>query len=335
MRIGIVGADIVHALEYASVVTPQPGARGPMLVEPPLDPQLEASTASVRCLAAREPDTRWTLEQVRAEPAVADAEVTCWWGADRGAAERMAARLGVPTVVDRVDDMVGLVDAVMVCAKHSADHHRLTMPFLRAGVATFVDKPFTDDSGHAREMIETAERSGAVLFSSSPWKWSPAVADLRDSLVTLGDLRTAIASGPAPGDGFFYVTHSVELVQYVLGLGVEHVTCVDDELHRSIVIGYRDGRQGVVNAMRDVAWVRHLVVYGVDGYLEADVSNGHRDEGKVQMIVEFLRAARSGRPPLPTDYLQEATDVLIAAEASAAHGGLRVSLADVSGRARR
>lgn len=329
-RVGILGADIVHALEYASVITPPPDAEGPMLHVPPLDPRMEDRVATLRCAAATEPARLWSREDTAREPALSDAHVTCWWGADRAAAEKMAARLGVTTVYDRPEDMLGQVDVVLVCTHDASDHHVLAMPFLREGIAAFVDKPFTDDHRHAAEMVQAARESGAVLFSSSPWKWSPVVQDLRASIDTVGPLRTVVASGPAPGDAFFYVTHSLELVQYVYGLGAEHVTCFEDPLHRSLVIGYPGGRIGVVNAMREIAWVRHLVAYGVDGYLEADVSNTHRDEGKVQMVVEFMRAVRSGHAPLPPDYAAEVTRILVAAELSARQGGRRVQLAELT-----
>lgn len=329
-RVGIVGADIIHALEYASIITPPPDATTPMLAVPPRDPTMEASLARLRCRAAVEPTQRWTLEDVAREPAVADAEVTCWWGAERADAEEMAARLGVPTVVDDPKEMLGEVDAVLVCAREAADHHALALPFLSAGIATFIDKPFTADAHEASDLIRVARETGAVLFSSSPWKWAPNVTDLCSSLPELGGLRTVVASGPAPGDGFFYVSHSVELAQHVFGTGAEHVTCIDSPSHRSIVIGWSGGRLGIINAMRDIAWVRHLVTYGVDGYLEADVSNAHRDEGKIRMIVEFMRSVGTGTPPLPLDYLQEATDILVAAERSSQEGGRRVQLAELN-----
>lgn len=333
-RVGVVGADIIHALEYASIISPARDQQSPMLAVPPRDPTMEATLATVRCPAAQEPAQRLTLHNVRREPAMAGAEVTCWWGANRADAEEMAARLGVRTVVDDPKEMLGRVDAVLVCAREAADHHALALPFLSAGIATYIDKPFTADAWEAADLIRVARETGAVLFSSSPWKWSPVVGSLCASLPDLGEVRTAVASGPAPGDGFFYVSHSVELVQYILGTGAEHVTCIDSPSHRSIVIGWSGGRLGIVNAMRDIAWVRHLVTYGVEGYLEADVTNAHRDEGKVAMIVEFMRSVATRRPPLPLDYLQEATDVLVAAELSSQEGGRRVDLADLGAVAR-
>lgn len=300
-----------------------------MLEAQPLDARMEDRVAPLRCPAAREPERKYTLDDIRNDPAFRGAKVTCWWGEDREAAEGMAKRIGVRDVYDTPEQMVQRVDAAMVCSYDPADHYRLAMPFLEAGVPTFIDKPFTDDLDEAREMITAARANGAMLFSSSPWKWSPAVQDLAKSLDSLGSVRTAVVSGPGIEGPFFYVTHSVETLQYLLGVGVEHVSCIRDDLHHAVTLQYRDGRIGFVNAMRKISWVRHAVVYGENGYLEADISNSHRDEGQIRTVVEFLHAVRSGKPPLPPEYLEEATKIMVAAEQSADQGGKRVYLEEL------
>jgi len=290
---------------------------------------MEHRVATLHSPAAREPEEKYSLEDIRNDPAFHGAKVTCWWGEDRAAAEEMAQKLGVRNVYDTPEQMVPQVDAAMVCSYDPADHHRLAMPFLEAGIPTFVDKPFTDDYDKAREMTSTARATGAVLFNSSPWKWSPAVQDLALSLDSLGSIRTVVASGPGVEGPFFYVTHSVETLQYLLGIGVEHVSCVRDDLHHAITLRYRDGRVGFVNAMREISWVRHVVVYGENGYLEADVPNPHRYEGQIRTVIEFLHAVRSGKPPLPLEYPEEATKIMVAAERSADRGGERVYLEEM------
>jgi predicted dehydrogenase len=296
---------------------------------PPLNPHMEHRLATVHSPAARELEKKYTLEDIRNDPAFRGVKVTCWWGEDREAAEGMAERIGVRDVYDTPEEMVQRVDAAMVCSYDPADHHRLAMPFLRAGIPTFIDKPFTDNLDEAREMVATAQATGAMLFSSSPWKWSPAIQDLAASMGSLGSARTVVASGPGIEGPFFYVTHSVETLQYLVGVGVEYVSCIRDDLHHAITLRYRDGRIGFVNAMRDISWVRHAVVYGENGYLEADVSNPHRDEGQVRTVVEFIHAVRSGKPPLPLEYPEEATKIMVAAEHSADRGGERVYLEEL------
>lgn len=329
IRVGVVGADMKHALEYASVINPPARSREPMLVVEPLRPHLEDRVAQFRCRAAEEPMHRITLEEIQQDPAFRGVTVTCWWGADRQAAEDMASRLGVQRICERPEDMVGEIDAVIISTFSGAHHADLAIPFLEQGIPTFIDKPFAEDLDSAHVMVETARRTGAILFSSSPWKWSPAIRELAGSLDKIGSIRTGLVSAPGPGGSFFYTTHLVETLQYLFGLGIEHVSCLRDELHQVITLQYRDGRVGMLNAMLEIAWVRHAVVYGELGYLEADISNMHRDEGQIRTVVEFVRAIRSGRLPLALEYPLEATKVMVAAQLSAERGGERIYLREL------
>lgn len=329
-RVGIVGADIVHALQYASILRPEHGSAAAMIEVPPLDPTLEAELADVRCESVVGPTEPWTRGRLDSFAAIKQTTVTCWWGAERAAAEAMANRLGIDNVVDRIEEMVDQVDAVLVCTKQATDREALVLPFLRAGIPTFVDKPLADSSRSAAHLVAAAKNSNTLLFSSSPWRWAPCVADLRRRLPELGGVSSVIMSAPAPGDWFFYLIHSVEMLQHLLGEGVRAVSATCENHHRTIVADWDDGRRGIINGMRDVAWVRHAVVYGRRGYLEAEVTNAHRDEGKIQIIVNFINAVAAGQPPLSYSALTEAIDVLVAAKLSAERNGTWVSLAEVS-----
>lgn len=326
VRVGVVGSDIIHALEYASVFRPEPGSNEAMLSVPPLRPGMEAKLAEVRALPAQPPPTPWTREALEADPAVAAFEVVGWWGQDRAQTDQMAGRLGVE-VTDRLEDLVTDVDAALVCTYDAKTHHDLAMPFLEAGRHVFVDKPFADRVDQAEAMIDAAERRGVVLFSSSPWKWAPAVREVLSHLPELDGVRSAVATGPIVDGRFFYTSHSVELMQMVLGDGARTVTAHWTPTNYAIMVEYVDGRIGVVNGLRDIAWLRHLAVHGQRGYLEADVTNPQRDEGKIQMLVEFARAIGRGQPPVPHSWLREAVAVMCAAEHSARNGGEPTPLA--------
>lgn len=321
VRVGILGADIVHALQYASVIRPARDSHAAMLSVPPLDPRMERRIAPLRCPAAAEPASLYTRADIENDPSFDGVDVVGWWGEKRADAEAMARTLDVDHMYATVEQMVDDVDAAMICTYEGSDHRRLALPFLQVGIPTFVDKPFATDVAAARAMVQTAQESHGVLFSSSPWKWSPAVQDLARRLPELGEVRTVVVTGPGINGPFFYITHLVETAYYLLGSGVERVSCVSDAEHHLITCRYSDGRLLVVNALRRVDWLRHIVVYGEHGYLEADISNAHRDEGQVRTVIEFVHAIRHGRSPLPLDHLVEMTAVMVGAEQSArAHG---------------
>lgn len=315
MRLGVVGSDIIHALEYASVFRPEPGSDEAMVQVPPLRPQMEARLASVRALEEEPIPRPWTRAALDCDPAVGAVDVVGWWGADAEATAEMAARLDVP-VFDRVEALADAVDAALVCTYAGSRHYALAQPLVERGRHVFVDKPFTEDPDEAADLVALGRRRGAVVFSSSPWKWAPAVQALVGRLDELGGVHSAVVTGPIVDGAWFYTAHSVELAQYVLGEGAARCSGLWTDLNYTTVIAYAGGRVAVVNGLRDVSWVRHLSVHGDLGYLEADITNAQRDEGKVQMMVEFARALQSGQPPVPDRWLVEAVAALDAADRS-------------------
>lgn len=78
------------------------------------------------------------------------------WDYDADRAKAYAARYGIPRVVDRFEDMVREVDAVMIgggrrppgsdgiWGENPDDHLELARPFLESGTPTLIDKPLAD-----------------------------------------------------------------------------------------------------------------------------------------------------------------------------------------------
>lgn len=329
LRIGIVGTDFLHALKYASLLNLDSAREHPGL-RVSYDREAQAGGARLRgrCSEVR-PTPRWSAQELLRDPVYGRARAVCWWGPDRAVAEDWAARTGVPTVCEELDEMVGLVDAVLICSRHGAEHYGQALPFLRAGKHTFIDKPFCEDVGQALEMVAAASASGAVLYSSSPWKWAPAIADLRARLVELGGVRTLVCSAPGAGGDFFYVTHAVETLRSLAAAPITAVQCLRDELHHTILLHHADGQVGVVNAMRETSWCRHVVAYGANGWLEADITDEERDEAMVRLMAAFIRALATGRPPAPPEHSVEAVAAMVAAVRSAEAAGQRVALSEV------
>lgn len=329
MRVGILGTDFIHALEYGSVISPKRGSANAMIEVPPLDPELEHRLGQYRCPGATDPSKRWTRSDLENEPSLRGVVLAAIWGEDPIATKTMADQLADPDVVATPEEMEGKVDAVLVCAKEAAAHYELAMPFISSGTHVFIDKPFTTSVPQAQEMVSEAQKKGGMLFSSSPWKWAPVIRDLRSNFKKLGESRAVCVAAPAARDYAFYLSHSIETLQYVMGDGASQVSCDEVPYGYSMRIDYKNGEVGSINAFRGTSWYRHVIAYGVEGYLEADITNGQRDEGKIQTVVEFFRAIASGTPPVPYSYLEEATRILSAGALSISRAGAKVSLDDL------
>ncbi|WP_457963920.1 Gfo/Idh/MocA family oxidoreductase [Arthrobacter sp. D1-29] len=325
MQLGMIGSDLLHALEYTSIINAGPG---PAFPKAKVDHSAAVGgmpSPQFRCPGAWDPVLP-SADDILADSAFRDVRVTSWWGQDQTLVRQWAAETGVEHVAARPEEMLGRVDGVLICTWDGKDHAALARPFVEAGLPVFVDKPFTESTRDAQELLSLAEASGSVLFSSSPWKWSPAVLELINQAPDLGDIKTCVASGPYLDNPYFYTTHMVETGQAILGTGAISVQAQHSSAARIIVVTYQDGRMLVVNALQGVAATRHVVLYGSKGYLEADIGEGQKEAGMVETLARFLRGAAEGRPPLPYAYPFEATAVMEAAQASIDAGGTPVRL---------
>jgi len=94
-----------------------------------------------------------------------------------------------------LQELIGRCDAVMV-ATPVETHAPLARAILDAGRTVFVEKPLTNSSQKAEELLQLAERRRAVLMVGHTFIYSPAVRKIREYIDnrTLGDIYFISAS---------------------------------------------------------------------------------------------------------------------------------------------
>ena len=93
-----------------------------------------------------------------------------------GRAAEVAAGTGAMPYRDH-RDLIGAVDAVSI-AVPTAYHHPVARDFLEAGISVLVEKPITSTVAEADDLIELAERRGAVLQVGHLERFNPAMLGL-------------------------------------------------------------------------------------------------------------------------------------------------------------
>lgn len=317
MRIGVVGTDIMHSLEYAGIINAKAN-------DEPAKPQIthgrEAAAGGEAVHPAEEVPKVTTGRMIREDPVFEGMHVVAWYDEDKVAASEMAKRADVPEVVDTLEQLIDEVDAALVCTHDGATHHRLSMPFLSAGKPVFIDKPLCENVDEAVELVDVARANDTFFFSSSPWKWTPAVERVVEATGAIGTVRTVVATGPAPLGTYFYNIHMAELCQRFLGSGARQVQTLDDAERHFTTIEYDNGAVAVINGLRGTRWMRHVTVYGEDGFDQAVITNAQRDEGMVRMMRAFTKGLKEGKPPVPMSWAEEMIRVLSAADFAAREG---------------
>ena len=151
-----------------------------------------------------------------------EATVAAVWDGGAVADEADAASFRSEYGAEAFDDpaaMVDAVDAAMVLTVDWDGHRELAVPFLEAGVPTFVDKVVAGTVADVEAMADAAV--GTPLFGGSSIPFHPAVADLPAGAPG----RTLYAAGY--NDPFYYGVHVVDSARMVAGAPWTRVTPLD------------------------------------------------------------------------------------------------------------
>ncbi|WP_162605939.1 Gfo/Idh/MocA family oxidoreductase [Jiangella aurantiaca] len=148
-----------------------------------------------------------------------DARVVALAGGDTERNRALAAAAGadVPRLVEAPGDLVGVVDAVLICTRDGRAHRAEAIPLIEAGLPVFVDKPLAGSAADAAAIVDAARAHAVPLYEGSALRFVPAIAELA------GDRPTAVhVTGPADPAGpygglYFYGVHLAETALQLIG----------------------------------------------------------------------------------------------------------------------
>lgn len=150
-----------------------------------------------------------------------DMKVTAIGCQDLAASRGIQESCQVDTVVERPEEMLGQVDAVMVTARDGAYHFAYAKPFVEAGLPVFVDKPFTRNPKEAVELVQLAKRLHVPLAGGTSMKYAQELLDLKEAIqkgeIKGGDLAAPVSLENEYGGFFFYASHLVEMTMTLFG----------------------------------------------------------------------------------------------------------------------
>jgi predicted dehydrogenase len=138
---------------------------------------------------------------------ITGARVTHVWAQDQGLAKHIASATRIEAVVDHYEDMIGCVDAVLLARDDAQRHLEFALPFLKAGLPIYVDKPLALSLSEARQM-QSAQQYAGQLFTCSALRYAREFQLSDADRVALGDIRQIHATTPKDWDK--YAVHVIE-----------------------------------------------------------------------------------------------------------------------------
>lgn len=176
-----------------------------------------------------------------------DIEVVGVYSEDESATKRLIDKGYANYAAKTPDEFLGKVDAVIVVARHGDNHYKYAMPYVKAGIPCFIDKPFCANLDNAKELAETAKANGALLCGGSCVKFFDETKHLtrlaKQNRVVGGMVATPINIDNPYGGFWFYTQHLVEMMTTIFGRNVKSViaNCPDEKLRRvTVIFNYGD-----------------------------------------------------------------------------------------------
>lgn len=235
-----------------------------------------------------------------------DVRVTSIFGTNPERTKEVAGAGQIQTIAARPEDMLANIDAAMVVFRHGGLHYRYALPFIEAGIPTWVDKPFTIDLRETDALIEAAKKHGTLLAGGSTCKYCPDVLALKEDFDAL-NARGGIISGSfnfpgeldSPYGGiYFYGGHSIEILTTIFGPDIKSMR-VDIHCGNLIAIMKYDSFTVTINYSEVSEFYGTL-------YSTARVVNRRIDISDVYRhgFGKFVQALREDRMPESFDSLR-------------------------------
>ncbi|MBO9608235.1 MAG: Gfo/Idh/MocA family oxidoreductase [Paenibacillaceae bacterium] len=254
-----------------------------------------------------------------------NALVTHIWAEDKDEARRTARASLIPHIAERMEDLIGQVDAVLLCTDAS-EHVKHAGTFLEAGVPVFVDKPMADNEADLATFIRWF-KEGKPFMSSSCMRYAKEFMPWHVSTCELGKLRYASITMAKSWER--YGIHALEALLPIVGPGFLSIRNTGTAERNIIHVKHSSEAELVIANIADM--------YGAFGSLQLGGTAGNaaamfKDTFyafKTQ-LASFVQYLRSGERPFPFEETTELIKLVIAGRRSRDEGGREVKLSELS-----
>jgi predicted dehydrogenase len=244
------------------------------------------------------------------------------WTQDRKISESIARSSGIENIAEKLTDMIGQVDAVLLSRDDPENHVMMAKPFLDAGIPLFIDKPLAITHEDLAFFSEEAAR-GKLLMSCSSMRYANECRTVKTEIAALGKLDLVVGTGKK--DWIKYAVHILEAIVALLDDPTPVSVKNFGKPHRNVVyIEYENGIQVVLNIFMDIAPTFQISLFGQKGWKLIEIKNSYsmfRDN-----IIEFTRSVQEEKPRLDFKKTENIIRTIIAGKESLEQGGKTIIL---------
>ena len=244
------------------------------------------------------------------------------WGETEEFARNAMEKGNIPNMVSNPNDMLGKIDALIVDHRHAKYHLEAAAPFVKAGIPTFIDKPFCYRVAEGKEFLAMAREAGTPVTSFSSQRQSMPSFDIKEQLESMGKINHIVSFGPADlnskyGGIFFYGVHMVEPMLFWFGDNVNRVRVSENGNKATASLAYDDGKL--------VTMMFSNIAHGWDTFVETEegiikLTSRIEKSDPSKNYVDMVEMFRTGKEPRSHKSILAGVAVLEAIEKSVLSG---------------
>ena len=250
------------------------------------------------------------------------ARVTHVWTQAKEISEHIAAASLIDHVVNRPEEIIGQVDAVLLARDDPENHLAMAKPFIDAGVPIFIDKPLAACETDLAYFSEQ-QGKGKFIMSCSSMRYAAESRAVKSELATLGEIE--LATAVSKKDWIKYGVHMLEglfaLLDDPRALSVQHVGLAGKDV---VVIHFATGITATIHLFYDIVPTFQLSLFGRSGWRLIEYKNWYAMFR--ENLLEFVRSVRQGAPRLAFAKTENIIRTLIAGQRSLELGGQLMEL---------
>jgi len=250
------------------------------------------------------------------------ARVTHVWTQNRGISESIARTAVIDHIADKLEDMIGQVDAILLCRDDPENHVSMAKPFIDAGIPIFIDKPLASTSEDLQYFSDEV-RKGKFIMSCSSQRYANECRIAKQEIANFGKLELVTAVGKK--DWIKYGVHILEgifsLLNDPIATSVKHIGKDQKDI---VHVEFENGMQAVIHLFMDITPTFQISLFGQKGWRLIEIKNSYsmfRDN-----LIEFIRSVEEGKSRLAFDKTENIIRTLIAAKDSLHTGGKTIDL---------
>lgn len=247
---------------------------------------------------------------------------------DRKDAEDVARCSMVEHVMDKPEDMIGKVDAVIVATDIGSEHVARCRPFIEAGIPMFIDKPMADNADDLRQFVKWHDE-GRHFISSSSMRYVKSMEPYFQNHHEIGKLMYICQ--PMCKKWETYGIHALEGMFPLLGEGFETIQNTGTAEKNMVHITHKSGCDVHIPLSAGMygAFGVTLLIGSADKKVITDTDSYYSFKKQLDLVVEYLR---TGREPVPFTETIELIKLVIGGIMSREQGGRKVFLHEIKER---